>query len=347
MKNTDLIQYIQPFITSLETNNIDSACTYAFKTKHDANPTNKYISLKYEFFETKMPHDIVKNAICQILKYYISKKLSNDSLVFKEYSIANEKGVIDYMKLDNLDFSSPDILNGTCNINNVDSYKVSYFLNELETRYNTANTKKDYIHYKHSILKLTTTTGESLYIINKTSPIYKPKNFLFSFTDDESDSAEAEFRPVTTKLFKLPFYPNAIIVNNYCFFIEDNVESIFGFEKYNKFIRDSFLSNIKNSKIFSDESYNLIKTYSSRGGNHNLFSKLNDDRVNNIKVTPPNDLETLKGVLNIVDDNNKLNIKNEKDAEKLVLYLCESLVRDINDIADEPILYEAKNRKKI
>ncbi len=344
MNNIDVNNIIQPFIDSINNNSVSSACLYAFKAKHIKNLNNPYISLDYNCFEIQISRKKVETTLKNILCFFKNKILSNDDTEFQEYSISNPKKVIDFISLNNLDFSKDEIFNGTQSGLNSDNYKIQYFLNSLNEKSVIAENNKDYIYFKHSVIKLTNNFNDSIYIINKSNPIYKPKGFLFTFNTDD-DEVDDNFKPITKKIFKLPFYPHIIIVNNHCFLIEPDVESIFGFEKYNKKIRDTSIEKIKNELTFSTGSFDFINSYSNSGKNYNLFSSFNNNRYEKIKNKDVATITLLKNEIELsLDANGDIVISNEDQAKKLILYLCDCIFKNLED---NNTLYEAKNSKPI
>lgn len=345
MNNNDVINIIQPFVDAITNKTVRSACIYAFKSKHTRNSSNSYVSLDYNFYEIQIQRQKVENAFKNILSFFESTVLANSSTEFQEYSINNPKKVIDYIPLNDLDFSQDEILYGTQAGLNSDNYKIQYFLNSLNTKSEVAENKRDYIYFKHSVIKLTTNSNNSIYIVNKVSPIYKPKGFLFTFNTDDNSSANDDFKPVTNQLFKLPFYPHIIIVNNYCFLIEPNVESIFGFEKYNKQVCNNSVTKISNELNFSSGSFDFVNSYSNKGRNFNLFSTFNNNRYEKIKNKDSSTMDLLKNKMEIdLDTDGNIMITNERQAEKLILYLCNCIFKDIED---DVTFYESKNSRII
>ncbi|WP_270215277.1 hypothetical protein [Clostridium butyricum] len=344
MNNNDVGNILQTFIDEINSNHIQSSYLYAFKTKVAQNSNNNYISLDYNFFEIQISPSTVKNTFKNLLCFFKKSKLDNNDTTFEEYAISNPKNVIDYIRLTNIDFSEPLIANGTDANLNSDNYKVQYFLNLLNNNSVTAQNKRDYNKFKHSVLKLITNDNKTIYIVNRVSPIYKPKGMLFTFNTDD-DEIDNNFKPLTKYCFRLPFYPHIIITDEYCFLIEPNVESIFGFEKYNKKIRDESLLLIKNEIRLSDDSYNLINTYSNKGKNYNYFSRFDSNRYEKVKNNDPSTIELLKNKIGLnIDTSGNIILPDEAVAEKFILYLCNCIFMDLED---NVTLYESKNTKVI
>ena len=344
MNTTDVNNIIQPFLSSIDNNSVTTAYMYAFKTKNVRNSANPYISLNYEFFDVRMPKDQVINAFKNILDFFKTNILSKDTTIFEEYSINNAKKIIDFIKIPKLDFSNNDISSGNIRDLDSDNYKIQYFINQLNTNCQKSISTNDYKKYKHSIIELKA-NNESIFIVNKVSPIYKPKGFLFTF-DTDDDSVDYNFKPLEKNIFKLPFHPHIIIAKELCLLIEDDVESIFGFEKYNKKIRDEKVTKLNSELSLDEDSFKLINTYCTSGKNYNLFSNFNETRYKNIKDKVPETLEMLKNKIGLtVNTNQEIVISNENQAEKFILYLCDSLLQDIHE--ESKILYEAKKTKPL
>lgn len=343
MDNTYILNLLQPFFNAIRNNAISSASMYAFKTLPITNDSNPLSSLKYEFFDTSMKKDNVITAVDNILKIFNNKYLSKESTVFEEYAINNSKKVIDYINLTDLDFSIPTIQNGTEVNLDSDNYKIQFFLNSMISNCCTATSKKDYAKFKHSALKLTTNNNETIIIVNKVAPIYKPKNWLYIF--DPEDIENEMFKLIDKKLFRLPLYPHIIIVNNICLLIEPNVESIFGFEKFNKKLCKTTLETLETKLPIQEESFNLLSSFSNKGRNYNLFCNFNQSRLTNIENKDANTYSFIKNKLNInVDSNGDIVLSDNTDAQKLLLYLCNCIFEDPDD-GDK--LVEAKNSKPL
>lgn len=339
MNSNHLNNIIQPFLDSIDNNNVSTAYMYAFKTKAVRNSSNPYISLNYEFFDVGMPKKQVINAFKNILNFFKNNILSKDTTTFEEYSINNAKKIIDFIRLSQLDIS-----NGNYKELDSDNYKVQYFINQLRTNCQKSISKNDYKKYKHSIIELNA-NNDSIFIVNKVSPIYKPKGFLFTFNIDD-DNLDYNFKPLEEKIFKLPFNPHIIITKDFCLLIEDNVESIFGFEKYNKKIRDEKVKQINSELSLDKDSFMLINEYCNSGRNYNLFSNFNETKYIDIKNKTPEVLNVLKNKIGIsINSNQNIIISDKSQAEKLVLYLCDSLLQDIDEKSNA--LYEAKKTKKL
>lgn len=340
MDNTYLSNIIDNFTNSLTIDKVKSAHMYAFKTKPVTNSSNKLHSLEYEFFDISMKKKDVLVAVDRILGIFNKKYLEKETTVFQEYKIDNPKTVIDYIDLVDIDFNSYD----EENINS-DNYKIQYFLHQLDLNCQTAYSKKDYIKFKHSALEVTTEDNNKMLIINKTAPIYKPKGLLYIFNPkDIEDDEDNTFELIDKKLFRLPLYPHIIITDNKCLLIENDVESIFGFEKYNRKRRDDILKEIEKNLPIEKESFHLINSFSNKGRNYNLFSTFDDQRYNNIIKKDPETIDFLKSTLQIkFDENNNILITNESESEKLISYLCNCLYMDL----ENEDLVQATNTKKL
>lgn len=343
MNTIDVQNLLNPFIQSIENNNCKSAIMYAFKSNHPTENTNTHISLEYEIFKTNSKKNDVKEALKNILQIFSKKYLSKDTTIFEQYNVNNHKKTIDYLKLDNLDFTDTTIKNGTEENIKPDIYKIEYFLNCLRNESVMTNDASDYKKFRHSLIKYITNAGDEIIIINKAAPIYKPKGWLFILDSSENENT-TDLKPLTSNLFRLPLYPHIIIVNGYCFMIEDNVESIFGFEEYNKKICFESVNKITSDISLTDVSESHIETFSKKKRNYNLFSSFNNERFNKIKQKDPETISKLKDKFKLtVDSSNNIQITSEKDAEILILYLCDCIFQDL----DNDSLYQSKRSKKL
>ncbi|MBU3106966.1 hypothetical protein [Clostridium gasigenes] len=343
MDNTTVFNLLNPYIKAITDDEVSSASMYAFKTTPLKSNLNQHLNLDYEFFDTNMPHEKVKSTIKTILEIFENKFLNDNTTTFEKYSIHNAKKIIDFINLDYLNFNDPLLLNATATIADVDNYKIQYFLHRLDTNCQVAYGNSSYSKFKHSLLQLTTSDDKTITIINKVAPIYKPKGFLFLMNTD-LDSEASTFDLIEKDLFRLPLYPHIIIVDNICFLIEANVESIFGFEKYNKQLRDDCLNDIKSKLTITPSSLDLIKSFSRKGRNFNIFATLNSERFDNIVTKDVSTKNLLSNKLSLsYDQHDNLDITSLDDAKKLILYLCDSLLQDL----DDSTLYESKNNKPL
>lgn len=279
-------------------------------------------------------------AVDRILGIFNKKYLEKETTVFQEYKIDNPKTVIDYIDLVDIDFNSHD----KENINS-DNYKIQYFLHQLDSNCQTAYSEKDYIKFKHSALEVTTEDNNKMIIINKMAPIYKPKGWLYIFNPkDIEDDEDNTFQLIDKKLFRLPLYPHIIIVDNKCLLIENDVESIFGFEKYNKKRRDDSLKKIEKDFPIGKESLIQLKSFSNKKRNYNLFTTFDDQRYKNVLEKDRETIDFLKTKLEIkFDENNDLLITDDSESEKLISYLCNCIYTDL----ENKDLIQGKNIKKL
>lgn len=343
MDKSDVQNLITPFLNSIDTNTIDAAEMFAFKSKNISDSSNQYLNLDYEFYNTNMSKDKVANTLKAIFNIFIKNYINNESKVFQPYDIHNPKHIIDYINLTSLDFTNSTIMNGNSPNLESNNYKVQYLLHKLDNNQKSVQSKNDYKNFKHSLLKLTC-NNKSIIVINKVTPIYKPKGLMF-LIDGEISTGQVDYTLIEKNIFKLPLFPHILIVEDKCFLIQPDVESIFGFEKYNKKIRDNTLNKLKQELTLTDTDYKLISEFSLKGRNYDKFSTFNENRYNKIKNKDTSTMTLLKEKLRIpVDDSNNVNISNAEEAEKFVLFLCNCILRDIED---EDILYMSEKSKPL
>lgn len=339
MDNTEVQKLINPKIENIEKNEIESACLYAFKSKPIKDVDNDYVTLNYESFNTNMTKkDVLPSAIA-ILNYFKKNYLSKSDKKYEVYNIENPKNVIDYIHLKHLDFNDPDVLNGTKKDIDVNNYKVQYLLNSIISKSEIAHKSKDYKGLRYTAIVLTPKKGSPIILINKCTPIYKPRNLLY-LLDEEKEILN--YKPVENALLKLPFIPNIIIVDNYCFMIANDIESIFGFEAHNKMLSEKVIKALPKSIKLDDSSLKHIEQYVRKGKNHNLFAAFNDEYLKSIKNNDTHTLEIITNELKIKqDENKKFEITNENEAERFVHFICGFIKKDLYDT--NKYVYSKKN----
>ncbi|WP_286904409.1 hypothetical protein [Clostridium sp. UBA1652] len=339
MNNDNLTKLISPIIDSIEKKKIKSATLYAFKSKKPKSD-NKLISLEYEFYNTSMDKRDVVKSVKDILSYFKYKFLDKDNTVYEEYNVGNSKNVIDYINLSSLDFTKASVKKGTLKGLKQSNYKVQYLLNELETSNQFAKREKDYKGLRYSAIQLITNDEKRITIINKCSPIYNPKGWLYMFNVDSQDDIEG-FDVVSSSFLRLPLYPHIIVFDSSCFFIEHNVEAIFGFEQHNKAVCVESLDIIKEELKLSKDSYSLIEKFSLAGRNPNLFADFDKTELNKIKKKDKETLAFLKQKLNIpISNEGQIDINTPKVAKNLTLFICGCILRGANN----EILYQINKR---
>ncbi len=330
MNNQEILNLLNPIIDDISNNKIRSANLYAFKTKKFKNSANQLLTLDYEFYDTKAPKTDSLKAIESVLKCFDYKYLKNAETDFQPYHISNPKKVIDYIMLSDLDFSKPEVLNGTDINLNPNSYKVETFLYKLQNEYQVASSKDDFHRLKYTTLQLITDDEKTLTIVNKAAPIFKSsKNnlYLFNFNDD----SEISFTPIEHEMFKLPKWPHLIIIDNCCFMIELNIESLFGFEQYNKKERDEAVKLISSGiKFGNDDAIQLISKFANKGRNYTLFADFDNTYLNKIKDRDSDTLNLLSNIAKInLDNNGNPIISTDEEAIRFTAFICGAIKEDI------------------
>lgn len=325
MEKQEIKKFIDPYL-NIDDKNILSATFYAFQTKKLKDNSNNHLTLSYEFHDTRVPKKQVVAAVKTILKFFNTKYIEKKESTFCKYNVANPKSVIDYVKLQKLNFQESSILNGLNKEIDSDSYKVESFLNEMNT-VQQAVSQKDYRGWKHSVLTLTTNNQKSITLINKARPVFKANGNLFTLDYDDDFG---NMQPIDKHLIRLPFWPHIIIVDGFCFMVEPNVESIFGFEQFNKIERDRALTSLTKSLTFADNSFDEIDKYANKGKHYNMFANFDGKYINRIKDKDRNTLNLLKAVANIdLNDSEEVIIKNELDAHKFLAFICGFVKQDV------------------
>lgn len=281
--------------------------------------------LSYNFFDSQMKKNEIKKSLDLILDNTNKKFLDNSETVYEEYKATNLKTTVDYIKLSEIDFSNPDIINGTSNECNSDNYKVQYLINAMHN--NIQISEKEFKNFKG--IKYTTfycsTKNHDLIIINKGNPIYKPKNILFSL---DSDGKNFTYSPIEDSLFKIPFYPGILIIDDICLFIADKIETLFGFSEQTKIIKNDILNKISKSSIFDESQLFHLNKFANKGKNYNYFITFDKERLDKIHSKDKKAIKTLKSAgLRFTPKNDPV-IENEEDAEKVMAFICNVLKKD-------------------
>lgn len=330
MDNQEVLQILNPIINDFNNPNVISeAYLYVFKATPITNNKNTHVALDYNFYDTSMGKDDVMNAIKTILLYFKDKCLIKDTTTYTEYNINNPSNTIDYLKIEALNFTEPAIANGIEPTIDSNNYKINYFLYQLNTNNLIANSKKQYRGLKYTAFKFTTRNNHNLYIINKNNPLYKPQKLIFSLDLPETDDTNIAFKPIKNYIFKIPFHPSLIIIDNYCFMIDKNIESVFGFEESNKRLRDIALTDIKDNLIINDESFNIIDTFSHTGNNHNIFVDYQNDILMKIKNGDNLTKKYLKQLHVDLNTNGEIIINSKDIAKNFLNFLCGNITIEL------------------
>lgn len=345
MRNDIVRKYLDIIVNeSNEILDIDASnfYLYALRVKNWKDSKNPLISLSYEFYDSQMAKDLVKYSLEMILKF-AKKKYNDDSeVVYEPYNPNNSKTVIDYIILNKLDFKNPAIESGIIKNIDGDNYKVEYLLNAMCNSTQISKKElKNFTGIKYTVIHCSS-EKHTITVINKGNPIYKPKKLLFSLDMEGVDKLNFNYNPIKDAIFKIPFYPGILIIDNLCLFIDDKIETLFGFTEHIKMIREEKLSDIKNCKFINLSSFNYINKFSYSGKNYNYFSTFDEKRLKFIENQNVNAIRVLKNI-GLKFQNNDLIIENENDAEKFVAYLCHVLKKDIFD--DNELSISLNNKK--
>lgn len=326
---------ISNVLKNINDNKVNGAFFYAFKTKPVPNVENPYITLNYNFYDTRMGSEIVIKAVRNILTYLCEKKFGKEKdIEFADYNINNSKQVVDFIKINKYNFTDDDVLDGSKKDLDPNSYKIEYLLNSIKTNCCIAKCKKDYRGLKHTTLRITTSDNDEITIINKSAPLYRTRSLMYivDFPEKEEDYKDEEigFKPVKDTLLTIPFYPHVLIINDYCFFIENNIESLFGFEEYNKVQAQAFLQELPKNVELNQESLEYIKTFIAKGKNYNYFANFDNSRIMNLHNKEAKTIDILTNELKIIFDENGNPIISDLDqAERLINFLCCTIKEDI------------------
>lgn len=329
----------------------------SFKTSQNTD-TNPHISLKYSIIDTLFPKKYVIENVKNLLSYFNNKYL-NESNLFSQYLPTNSKDTTDYLKLEHYNFQDDSFKSGTDPDIKSDVYKVEYLLNSLNVCTNDAESKEDYKGLRYSAFELHTNTLGSIYIINKTNPLYKPRDIVFTIdcSKDNDNSTltnkqnEFKFGKLSKTLFKVPSNPSIVVLGDYCFFIVDGIESVFGFEQHNQSICNSVINSINDDLNIDENSLNLLKRQSSLAKNFNLFADYDNSTLEKIKNKDTTTLEILKNKFKISIDNDlNLSFSNIKEAERFIHFITHRAYPntfDVNEQSQSNQYIYARSYKKI
>lgn len=349
----------------------------AFRPKKNTTD-NKLLSLNYEIYDTCFEKDNVVKNVKILLTYFKFHNLNEESAL-ECYSPTNSKDLIDYLKLSNYDFNDESISSGKSkSIDNPATYKIEWLLKCLNETKAKAKSEKDYEGLRYCAFSLMSNEFGSIYIINKSNPLYKPKDILYTFdldntSDDSSQITNKEvitnkkaitskedisqlkeeklkFFPFTKPILRLPSFPSIVILNGYCFFVSDKIESVFGFESYNKIVCQKIINDIIKTCNLDSSSTNLLNKLSNQQKNFNLFADFENTNLDKIKSKDPETLKILKDDLGIsIDSNLNLSFTSKDEVENFIYFITNHMMLTINsnDKSNKKDFVYTRNYKKL
>ncbi|WP_300347606.1 hypothetical protein [Clostridium sp.] len=324
MNHTELKNLFNKFI-NYQNIKFDKGDLFVFKSLKDKKTKNPNINLKYNIINVKMSKNVVIENTKRLLSYFLSN-IFKDDIELQLYDINNSKKVIDYMNLEDFDFSDTNIVNGILNDNsNVNHYKICYFINELKkTKANIKNTS-DFDTMRYTCTHAHTNDGDNIFIINKCKPLIKTEKAYYVYEPNEDDDCVSDFKIINKNLFKMPYYPSMVIINDLCIFIDDKIELIFGFEDLNRKVCEETLSSIKKDFILSDTSTTNMDKLSKIKKHYNQFADFNDSRLKALSLKESNEtkdflIHELKINLNFNEEEKKPYLDLDKP-EKASIFL--------------------------
>lgn len=342
MDNNELKLLINKFI-AIDENKFDKGDLFIFKSLKNRNSTNPYINLKYEILNVDMAKSIVVDNTKRLLMYFLNDIFKDDTTLL-EYHIDNPKKAFDYIELTQFDFSNSNIINGNLDATaNPNHYKVQYLINEIKKTSAKIKKTNDFNTMRYTCSRVHIKDEEELhniYIINKCKPLIKTKKAYYIYEPQDenltSDRTEhSNFKIVEKDLFKMPFYPAMIIIDNLCLFIDDKIESIFGFEEYNKKICSDTLNDMKNNLILDDDSIENLTRLSNQKQYYNLFSDFDSSVLKSLynDITNTN-IEFIKDKLKIsitrdnVSSKNIIKLDTKEKAIHYLKFICGHIKRE-------------------
>lgn len=240
----------------------DETNYYLYALKLESKQINGKLTLSYKFFDSQMNKNHIKESLKLILNNTEKKYFDNHETVYEEYKATNLKTTIDYIELSELDFANSNIANETAEECKTNNYKVQQLINAMHN--NTQISEKEFKNFtgiKYTAFNCHTQNHE-LTIINRGNPIYKPKNILFALDDSDGD---LKYSPIKNSLFKIPFYPGIIIIDDICLFIADKIETLFGFSEQTKILKTEILNQISKTSIFDESQFSYLSKFANKG----------------------------------------------------------------------------------
>lgn len=337
----------------------------AFRPKKNTTD-NKLLSLNYEIYDTCFEKDNVVENVKILLKYFEFHNLNEESAL-ECYSPTNSKDVIDYLKLSNYDFNDKSISSGESeNIDNPAIYKIEWLLKCLNETKAKAKSEDDYKGLRYCAFSLMSNEFGSIYIINKSNPLYKPKDILYTFDLDNTSNdlsqttnkkeitqlkeKKLKFLSFTKPILRLPSFPSIVILNGYCFFVSDKIEAVFGFESYNKIVCQEIINDIIKTCNLDSSSTTLLNKLSNQQKNFNLFADFEDTNLGKIKNKNPETLKILKDDLGIsIDSNLNLSFTSKDEVENFIYFITNHMMLTINsnDKSNKKDFVYTRNYKKL
>ncbi|WP_283675744.1 hypothetical protein [Clostridium perfringens] len=313
-------------ILNLEERDFLNARLLSF-TSQKYNGQNKHRSLEYTIINTNFPKNKVIENAKYLLSYFKNKKLKEDTLLLK-YTPTNPKDSIDFIELINHDFNNPDIINGSEPSISSDSYKVEFLLSCLDKCNSDATSKSEFKSMKYNAFQIHTTNGKSIYIINKSSLLYNPRGLVFALNDVENDASykkdSFQYTQLLGPLFKIPIVPHIIVIDGYCYFLSDNVESLFGFEQHNRIVSKTVLNKISQFFNIDQSSLDIISKKLEAAKNFNLFADFDEDRLNSVINKDVQAISTLQDKLKVgIDINLNLSFRTGEEAERFIHFITQ------------------------
>lgn len=350
------IDKLLDLIINFDDDLFDIGNLYVFKSLKDRKSTNPNITLKYHCMNVSMS----KNTVIQNLKIvfsYLKESVFLKDSIFSKYDINNPKKIFDYMIMKNFDFSNDNIKVGNISSDiDVNHYKIRYLLNEIKSSSNNfLKGYKDFDTMRYTCTRAHISCNNrthNIYIINKCKPLIKAKNSYYIYDPTDDTNIDNKFKLVEKKLFKMPFHPSMIIIDDLCIFVDDKIESIFGFEDFNNKICKEKIKDIKKDLILDEDSCKHLDTIIKQKQIYNLFADFSCDTLTSIISEEENlDINFLKNSLKIditwnsSENKNNLILDSKDKAINFLKFICGHIKRE--PTSDTPVSVTKSQQIKI
>ena len=140
-----------------------------------------------------------------------------------------------------------------------------------------------------------------------------------------------EFTHLNNPMFEIRNIADCIWLNNYCLFLTSNAESIFDLERHYKLIAQKSLEYLEQTNLLSDKDMSFFKAFSLQGKKPQKFESFRSARIEYLKkLNIQKQRKILEGIGIIINDNNKISISSEEDADRFLDFICCKILDDFN-----------------
>ncbi len=272
---------------------------YAFASKYDKKE-NKFNFPSYRI-----------NVKTEDAKLYTKTLLSNANSnlskcnEIKPFNFSNNKTTIDYVDLNQDSSYSSKINDCVCKITKANVQKFS----EIKKVANCI-----VVHIKYN--------SQDVFLFAKGIPYVKTPKFIFMINDSDEQTSSLVYN------LKFPMSLSACLFNKEVYLFGNSITSIFGFENSLREQMNEAMSEISKSGIFTKDSFESLKEYSSFGKNYYCYNNFDKTKLNSLKNNNANVVNFLKKY-NIEKDSTGLLILDNNEKRKIInKFLCNDYKRD-------------------